>query len=442
MRKEHRCRRIFILPAFLFLLYSCATTRQAEKRISFELDNIPGLSHGFSGFALYDPVKDEMLYSHNADRNFTPASNIKLFTLYTGLKILSDSIPAIKYTVSGDSLIFKGTGDPSLLNPNLPGSKVYNFLKNSEHKLFYAPAEFQEKPLGPGWAWDDYNSHYSAERSDLPLYGNLMKIEFDHESGEVLVMPEIFKDSLIRLNSTTSKDKYARRGIASNKIEYYLIERDRDFAQKIPIRFYPELIPRLLSDTLNKPVSIFPGKTGSLIFNKTLYGIATDSIYKRMMQESDNFLAEQILLLSSAEISDSLKSSIAIDHMLATHLKDLPDEPRWVDGSGLSRYNLASPRTMVKLLEKIANEIPMEKIFQIFPAGGKSGTLQNDYLAETPYIYAKTGTLSNNHSLSGFVLTRSGRILIFSLMNSNYTIPTARIKQSMTVILEEVRDHY
>ena len=69
-----------------------------------------------------------------------------------------------------------------------------------------------------------------------------------------------------------------------------------------------------------------------------------------MMQESDNFLAEQLLLLASSTLSDTLNTKTAIEYMLNNHLKDLKQQPRWVDGSGLSRYNLFSPEAIVYVL--------------------------------------------------------------------------------------------
>src|SRR5690606_41547798 len=65
------------------------------------------------------------------------------------------------------------------------------------------------------------------------------------------------------------------------------------------------------------------------------------------------FVAEQLMLMVSDEVFKVLNTGKAIDFIKKNYLADLPDDPQWVDGSGLSRHNLASPRTMVALAEKI-----------------------------------------------------------------------------------------
>ena len=126
-------------------------------------------------------------------------------------------------------------------------------------------------------------------------------------------------------------------------------------------------------------------------------------------------------------------------YVLRYHLSDLPDEPKWADGSGLSRYNLLTPRSLVALLDKIQEELPRERLLSIFPAGGVSGTLRTDYRnGDKPYVYAKTGTLRNNHCLSGYLLTRKGRFLIFSFMNNNFTTSTSAIRKEMEKVLRQV----
>jgi D-alanyl-D-alanine carboxypeptidase/D-alanyl-D-alanine-endopeptidase (penicillin-binding protein 4) len=161
-----------------------------------------------------------------------------------------------------------------------------------------------------------------------------------------------------------------------------------------------------------------------------------------MMRESDNFIAEQLLLICSQLISDTLKPEIAIDFVSKNFLHDLKDKPQWVDGSGLSRYNLFTPRSIVQLWEKIYYRLPRERLFQLLATGGRSGTIKRWYNADPPFIFGKTGSLSNNHCLSGYLITKKGKTLIFSFMNNNFTSSVNEIRQNMDKILRLIYEKY
>ncbi len=95
------------------------------------------------------------------------------------------------------------------------------------------------------------------------------------------------------------------------------------------------------------------------------------------------------------------------------------------------------------VLHRMYEEVPRERLFAIFPAGGVSGTLKEWYAGDRePYIFAKTGTLSNNLCLSGYLQTRSGNLLIFSFMNNHFRQPSLEIKEGMRRVFEWLRDTY
>src|SRR5690606_35039134 len=153
----------------------------------------------FTGLMLYDPANKQTVYENNAHKYFNPASNTKLFTFYAALNILGDSIPALEYMVRGDSLIFKGTGDPSFLNKDLNyNTRIFDFLKNSEKGLYYAPQSSTERRYGPGWAWDDFNDYYATEKAAFPIYGNVAQFIFTEDSIAPTVVPSFFSWSLFR----------------------------------------------------------------------------------------------------------------------------------------------------------------------------------------------------------------------------------------------------
>jgi D-alanyl-D-alanine carboxypeptidase/D-alanyl-D-alanine-endopeptidase (penicillin-binding protein 4) len=160
-----------------------------------------------------------------------------------------------------------------------------------------------------------------------------------------------------------------------------------------------------------------------------------------MMHRSDNFFAEQTLLMASNEHLGYMSDEKIIDTILNFDLKDVPQRPRWVDGSGLSRYNLFTPQSFVYILNKIKNEFGWERIKNILPTGG-TGTLSSYYKNDSGYIYAKTGTLSNNCALSGYLITKKGKILIFSVLANNYITNSVPVKKAVEQFLLAIRENY
>ena len=129
-------QRIFLLTTLFLCLLVCGNEARAsrikKRKIRKLFKHSAIVKDHFTGFALYDLDCKKMIFELNADKYFTPASNTKLFTYYTCLKMLGDSIPAIKYAIHNDSLIFWGTGDPSFLHSTLKATKAFNFLKASQ----------------------------------------------------------------------------------------------------------------------------------------------------------------------------------------------------------------------------------------------------------------------------------------------------------------------
>jgi len=422
----------------LALVFVCSCSPISRGRLNKTLESTEARFQDHTGFVLYDPEKKKIVFDYNGSRYFTPASNTKIFTLFASLKILGDSVPALEYLQRSDSLIFWGTGDPSFLYKEVfYDSTVYHFLSTSQRELYFSGANFHTEHFGEGWAWDDYNSGYSAERSAFPLYGNLVSVVADQHLMHI--SPDYFVPSFRQ--GEPAENTEIRRGLNENNFVFHPSEKIAPVKEfGIPFRVDSLTFLALLSDTLKRPVRAVHMPLPS--YTNVLFSIHLDSLYRVMMQESDNFISEQLLLMCANVLSDSLKPEIAIEFVKENHLKDLPDKPVWVDGSGLSRYNLFTPRSIVKLWQKIWEIVPQERLFPLLAAGGVNGTIRNWYRAEAPYIFGKTGSLSNNHCLSGFLVTKKGKILIFSFMNSNYTTTTNAIRRNMQDILKNIYEHY
>lgn len=383
----------------------------------------------FTGFFLYDPKEKKEIFSYNGNKYFIPASNTKIFTLYAAMKTLPDSIPAFKYALIGEELHLEGTGDPTFVHPKFKNPKVLEFLKNNGTKIIFHWNNFDEESFLPGWTWDDFRKKYSPERSQFPINENLVTIT--KYGNSLKTFPSIFKENIKVKEVQEPRDFYEN--------QFYIGERTS--SAKVPFIVKEEVIKEALIEIIGKPVEMT--KTPFPANSNFFYSTSSDKIYKEMMEESDNFLAEHLLILSSSTMNGKLSSAQTIKTITSKYLTDLKQKPSWNDGSGLSRYNLFTPQNMVQVLEKLYSEFPEDRLFNIFPIGGKSGTIKNRYKdSAQPYVFAKTGTLSNTVTLSGYVKTKSGRTLIFSMMNNNVIKDLSWVRNENEKLLRLVRDNF
>ncbi|MBS1529924.1 MAG: D-alanyl-D-alanine carboxypeptidase [Bacteroidetes bacterium] len=396
----------------------------------------------FTGFALYDMDEKYMVYELNSGKYFTPASNTKLFTFYTCLRMLGDSIPAFKYVIHGDSLIFWGTGDPSFLQTGLKATNGFNFLENSGKKLYWSSGLYQNDMFGSGWAWNDYNDYYQAEINEFPIEDNVAVLSAGKD-GKLQISPAILS-MYLKCDSSYKPTRFrVTRDMLSNTFIYPAMPVPANFHQEIPWKVSTTLTASLLQDTLKKPVIEvhLPLPADA----KVVYDDNADTVYRHMLQPSDNFIAEQLLLVCSSAKFGVLNTDSVINYSKKNFLNDLPDEPQWADGSGLSRFNLFTPRSIVTLLCKISNQMKNDSLLHsLMPAGGVIGTIRSAYKTDNgqPFVWAKTGTLMNVHNESGYIVTRKGRHLAFSFMNNNFTRPSREIRDEMVRIITYIHDNY
>jgi D-alanyl-D-alanine carboxypeptidase/D-alanyl-D-alanine-endopeptidase (penicillin-binding protein 4) len=124
-----------------------------------------------------------------------------------------------------------------------------------------------------------------------------------------------------------------------------------------------------------------------------------------------------------------------IQLLLKQDFKTLPVKPRWVDGSGLSRYNQFSPSDMIAVLTQLKAEQPWEKIKNLFPKAGV-GTLRSLNSSAGDFVYAKTGSMGGVYCLSGYVLTKKGNWLSFSIMVNNHNTSNSNVRKKIESFLQ------
>lgn len=435
---------------------SCSVQQKIDKAAKTELINKGGMRNAHTGISVYDPASNKYLYDYQGDKFFVPASNTKIFSCYAAMKYLGDSLTGIRYIEVDTAVYLLPTGDPSLLHSDYRVHPVYEFLKRTKKPLYISDQFWKSTALANGWAWNDFNQSYMPERSPMPVYGNYIRwvqernaeankdsMQFD-QSVSIYSLPEV--NWKVRFNADNSSKSFFVQRTKNENI--YTITQGNEDKKEIEVPFVTNGLQAaidLLPDTVLQEIRLaeLPLSSEFLTKNKPvgIYSQPTDSVLKPMMHRSDNFFAEQVLLMAANEKLGMMDDDSIINYMLQTDLADLPQKPRWVDGSGLSRYDIFTPQSFVAILNKMKKEFPIERIKAIFPTPGR-GTLTNYSKIDSGSMYAKTGSLSGVVALSGFLYTRTNRLLIFSVLVNNHRLNAAEVRNNIQTFLGYLRSNY
>ena len=415
-----RKMRIFLC---LLLTTSCIwAQRLSERRIARQLTKIPAFSHSFIALAVA-PLEGGAPSGLHADHYTTPASTTKLLTFLGALQTF-DSLPALEYAEAQDSLFyFRTTGYPLLFHPFYPDSLLSAFL-HSKKQLVYQPPKLQPKPWGPGWSWDDYSYYYAAEHSAFPIYGNTVQAVASNQGLRLL--PEF------PLTLQPSGPALERK-LDSNRFNAQLAQWKVGDTLYRPFKTSDTLFVRLLEQAIDREVLLDTTARSELEW-QYLYTHQEERLYQGLLQDSDNGLAESLLLMIAQAQGQGLNPEAAIAALNTSWKAWLPDPLVWVDGSGVSRYNMLTPRTLVAVLQKIEAQIGWESLQKLFPQSGVSGTLKA--YPDLEGVYGKTGTLRHNHNLSGYWESPKGNRYVFALMVNHYTASTSEIRAGITSLLQ------
>ena len=430
-----------MLVAVAVAISSCATTgTRAGRRAERAVRHSEVFNRAFTGFVLMDPESGRLLADYQGGKYFTPASNTKILTLAACLENLPDTLPALKVINTENRVYIRGTCNPALLHPEFAAWQSWKDsllrLAGASKSLVYYPRSFTEPRFGPGWSWDDYGEYYMTERTEMPVYGNCVSITSDGVSY-ARIIPDFFGTKY------GFRDKKDGKGAARLEHEnFWLLEPGvQENDTRVP--FTGPMTQLLLGAALGRSIGYVDNPELPLerIFPATtLPSVPLDTVLRRMMYQSDNFVAEQLLYMCADARFGVLEQDTVIQWMLDSVLQ-LPVRPRWVDGSGLSRYNLNTPASLAGTLRYMWNKYPHERLLSLFPAGGMRGTIEEWYTPKDgngPFVFAKTGGMRGVHCLSGYVRTDRGRMLIFSFMHNNFAGSNREWKSEMDRILRQI----
>ena len=419
------------ISCYLLLTSSCAI-----QKAQHDLLAAAPLKGAHIGIGIYNDSKNQWIAKYQSDHYFTPASNTKILATYVGLAYLGDSIPGWKIAENTDTLFLFPQGDPSFLHPEFSYQPIANLIRATNKQVMIALENKADNfdAFGNGWAWNDYSEDYQPERARMPLYGNV--VHFYDNKTALNIKPSYFMEGN-RFDYNQVKGKIWSRNKNDNHFfTTQQVNNDKYF--QVPFSYKATEVLAALNDSLQ-----FNRKIGALEYQPTITSrlvktIPTDTLLKIMMSRSDNFYAEQILLMASAQLLGKIDDAAIIDTVISSEFSDLPQKMKWADGSGLSRYNLNTPENYIAILKKMHSRFGENRVRSIFEKGGE-GTLSSYYKNFPGELYAKTGTLGGQVALSGFIFTQKKQKLYFSVLVANHISKTTTpVRKAVEKYLIEV----
>jgi serine-type D-Ala-D-Ala carboxypeptidase/endopeptidase (penicillin-binding protein 4) len=421
----------------------------------------PHFAHAHWGVLIRSLETGETVVARNAERLFLPASNLKLLTGAAALTVLG---PEFRYrtviaaggpindgVLRGD-LVVRGGGDPSISrrfhdDPRSVFRAWADSLRaHGVRRVAGAVVGMDEYlepvPYGRGWAWDDLHHSYAAPVSSLQLDDSSIRLEAypSREIGEPAIVSIDPPSAHIRLVNRvrTVQEGVSRIGfgytpegalLLTGRLPRDSLGASATIAVREPARFFMTVLRETLREAgiqVDGPALLlgerehdeFVAARASPLFEHAsapLYAIVAE-----LMKQSQNQLAEMVLRSLGRELrgigSDAAGIAI-VDSLVAAW--GLPQGALLMaDGSGLSRYNHASPELFVALLTQMTANPSWEHWYDALAIAGVDGTLRNR-MAGTPAqgnVRAKTGTLTNTRALSGYVTAADGERIVFSMI--------------------------
>ena len=443
------------------------------------------------GILIVDPDRGDTLYSHEAGKLFMPASNMKIVTGSVALALLGPDFhfrtafvaggPVCDGTVRGD-LVVDGRGDPSVSDDMagdalLPLDAIADSLaargvRRITGGVVNGTDAFPGPTIGYGWSWDDLGYSYGAGVDELYFdegftqlivhAGNRPGARVTSELSPATGYPKLritaltaFAPESLSLGSggraaTPVAGLHAAMDTTTGVVVLsgWIAPHAVDTLDVVYPRQVDAYLAALRTALRSRGIRLHAPAPRAARCARA-HRTAGDTLYvaqspplsdvlRAMLKPSQNQIAE--ILIRTIGLQETgvgtADSGIAVVRRQLLAWGAQPDGFVQHDGSGLSRYDYVTPETLVRTLAAIRKDSAFAAFYDGLPIAGVDGTLEHR-MRGTPAegnVHAKTGYVSNARSLSGYVTTADGRVLIFSALCNNWTAPVRDVERVQDAI--------
>jgi D-alanyl-D-alanine carboxypeptidase/D-alanyl-D-alanine-endopeptidase (penicillin-binding protein 4) len=461
----------------------------------------PPLDRAHWGIHVVDASTGAVLIAHNADRLFIPASNTKLvvaaaaahylepgFRYVTTLESSGDIVDGV---LRGD-LVIRGTGDPTISGryeddmldiwESLADSLRVRGIRRIDGAVIADESHWDSDYVRPDWEVYDLLWWYAAPVGALGFNDNA--IDFTIAPGAVGTPAAITwrpeTDYVVFVNRTTtvaaglpSTLDFTRVAGTDTIIAYGSIAADAArhteyFAVDDPGRYtgtvFREVLERSGIAVGVRGVRVLRGasptglpaagrrsatidvaaanglRTGTVLV--THRSVPLPQLIAPVLQTSQNWFAEQLLKTIGREAAGagSWSTGLELERRFLIDVVGIDSATfRLRDASGLSAGNLLTPRTLVQILGHMQRSPRLAPALDALPvSGGSTGSMRRRLEDLRGRVTAKTGSINNVDSLSGFLTADSGRRVIFAIIANNSGRPSSAMRPVLDDIVRAI----
>jgi serine-type D-Ala-D-Ala carboxypeptidase/endopeptidase (penicillin-binding protein 4) len=459
----HSCFATAFWCALLLAAIDLAAARRAavaegidaetlQARLDEILDDHPTAKRTTVTLRVLDLESGETLYDRGGDKLQVPASNLKIYTSACALDAFA---PEHRFETQlcvegniGDGVLrgtlrLVGGGDSMLSSRDLRrlAKRVRSEfgVKRIAGRVVVDNSRYAPQRLGPGWMWDDEAEYYNMSVTPLMVDFNVATVRLQPEAGGVTaeLVPPSLSPRLVRVGEEAAAGRRgAFRVPFESDIQYVgdqqvKEKRDIRIAVHDPAEWVQGMFTAMLAEEgIAVEESSSPAETQREGVIRTLVhrGPTLAETLKHFNHVSENAVGEvllhEIALKHGVERPDWPDGAKIVTEWLIESAQLEPGSFRYVDGSGLSRYNLISADSSIRLLAHMQRSGHFEPFFQSLPTteveraevAGKKG----DDGKHEPAVSAKGGSMSSVSTMSGYVRTDDGRLLAFSLLANGF----------------------
>jgi serine-type D-Ala-D-Ala carboxypeptidase/endopeptidase (penicillin-binding protein 4) len=452
--------------AWTFLVQVASAQSLCPAQLNTAIETIlqqPALRSAYWGILVQDLTSGATPYARNADQLFLPASNAKLFTTAAALAALTPQFQhQTPFFATGqppalDVLRVVGQGDPSLSDRQLEQVAIALQSKGvrSIGTLVGDDSLFTGNLIEPSWAWEDLQGGDGLPINSLMLNGNVFSMQLTPQQlGQPLrsrwLSTGVPKNVVVQ-NQTLTVGASVPESVETSWEGNQLLLKAQlkagaapetiDVPVTNPSANFLERLRMILGDrqiqVRQLSLASAPAPQLKTLPMASIPFPSLSVLMAEINQNSNNFYAEAALRLLAGTIpgtasQPTAQKGLAVLKQTLTRLGVDAKGYQLIDGSGLSRKNLVSPRALVQTLQAMAQPQYREIFRASLPVAGQSGTLRRRFLGTTIQgrLWAKTGTLQGIAALSGY-LDSGASPLAFSILANHSTQPNAVLQQAV-----------